>query len=61
MYIYVTMYVYVYIAGVFVIGPGEQGILMEHREGEFGDHANITEVMEAVDKMNPPLIPDSKM
>lgn len=41
------------LGGVFVIGPGEQGILMEHRESEFGDHANLTEIMEAVKQIKP--------
>lgn len=36
------------LGGVFVIGKGDQGILYEHREAEWGDHANITEIMAAV-------------
>ena len=28
-----------------------QGVLFEHREGTFGDHANSTQVMEAVLKI----------
>lgn len=39
------------LGGLFVIGPGEQGILMEHRETEFGDHADLTQIMEVVKKM----------
>ncbi|KAL0984261.1 hypothetical protein UPYG_G00139160 [Umbra pygmaea] len=31
------------LGGVFVIGAGEQGILLEHREMEFGDKVNILE------------------
>lgn len=33
------------LGGVFVLGKGTQGILFEHRESEFGDKANITEVL----------------
>lgn len=36
------------LGGVFVVGPGDEGILFEHRESEFGDHANTTEILEAV-------------
>uniref|UniRef100_A0A8C4RN49 Peroxiredoxin-like 2A n=1 Tax=Erpetoichthys calabaricus TaxID=27687 RepID=A0A8C4RN49_ERPCA len=35
------------LGGVFVIGSGKQGILLEHREKEFGDKVNITLVTEA--------------
>jgi len=36
------------LGAVYVIGPGDSGVLFEHRESEFGDHANLTDVMEAV-------------
>ena len=39
------------LGGVFVIGPGEEGVVFEHRESEFGDHANLTDIMDAVKKM----------
>jgi len=39
------------LGGVYVIGAGDQGVLFEHREGTFGDHANSTQVMEAVLKI----------
>ena len=39
------------LAGVFVIGPGEQGILYEHRESEFGDHANKSAILEAIQQI----------
>ncbi|XP_033835387.1 peroxiredoxin-like 2A [Periophthalmus magnuspinnatus] len=39
------------LGGVFVIGPGEQGILLEHREKEFGDKVNMLAVLTAVRKM----------
>ena len=37
--------------GVFVVGPGEQGIVFEYREGEFGDHAPLEDIKAAVSKM----------
>ena len=40
-------------AGVFVLGAGQQGILLEHREKEFGDYADITEVLEAAMRIQP--------
>ncbi|MBN3295941.1 F213A protein, partial [Amia calva] len=39
------------LGGVFVIGAGNQGILLEHREKEFGDKVNITSVLEAARKV----------
>uniref|UniRef100_A0AAY4DLF4 Peroxiredoxin-like 2A n=1 Tax=Denticeps clupeoides TaxID=299321 RepID=A0AAY4DLF4_9TELE len=39
------------LGGVFVIGTGNQGILMEHREKEFGDKVNISSVLEAARKI----------
>ena len=44
-------YVINLLLGVFVVGPGNQGILLEHREAEFGDISNATQVMEAVELM----------
>uniref|UniRef100_A0A3P8XY71 Peroxiredoxin-like 2A n=1 Tax=Esox lucius TaxID=8010 RepID=A0A3P8XY71_ESOLU len=38
------------LGGVFVIGAGQQGILLEHREMEFGDKVNILEVLKAARK-----------
>jgi len=40
------------LGAVYVLGPGDQGIVYEHREGTFGDNVNVTEVLEAVQKMN---------
>ena len=40
-------------AGLFTIGPGNQGILMEQRESEFGDHANLSEIIKAVALVKP--------
>lgn len=39
------------LGGVFVIGQRQQGILLEHREIEFGDKVNIEDVLQAVRKM----------
>ncbi|PWA21774.1 hypothetical protein CCH79_00003295, partial [Gambusia affinis] len=39
------------LGGVFVIGRGQQGILLEHREKEFGDKVNISDVLQAVRKI----------
>jgi len=39
------------LGGVYVLGPGDQGVLYEHREGTFGDHADTTQIMEAVAKI----------
>lgn len=33
--------------GVYVIGPGQSGIYYQHHEMEFGDHANLTDIIEA--------------
>lgn len=41
------------LGGVFVIGAGDQGILLEHREKEFGHKVDIAEVLEAVQKIMP--------
>uniref|UniRef100_G3NGZ8 Peroxiredoxin-like 2A n=1 Tax=Gasterosteus aculeatus TaxID=69293 RepID=G3NGZ8_GASAC len=35
------------LGGVFVIGRGQQGILLEHREIEFGDKVNTEDVIRA--------------
>lgn len=37
--------------GLFVIGAGDQGVLFEYREKAFGDHADLKDVMEAVEKI----------
>ncbi|MEE6488686.1 hypothetical protein FKM82_015319 [Ascaphus truei] len=42
----------VILGGVFVIGSGKQGIILEHREKEFGDKANMTAVLEAARKID---------
>lgn len=39
------------LGGVYVIGRGQQGILLEHRETEFGDKVNVDEVLRAARKI----------
>jgi hypothetical protein len=34
------------LGGVFVVGAGDSGVLLEHRESEWGDHANYTKILE---------------
>lgn len=39
------------LGGVFVVGPGDQGILLDHKEKEFGDKVELQKVKDAVSKM----------
>ncbi|KAK2180176.1 hypothetical protein NP493_454g03034 [Ridgeia piscesae] len=39
------------LGGLFVIGPGDEGILLEHREMEWGDHATSVDIMKAVESI----------
>ncbi|VTJ80317.1 Hypothetical predicted protein [Marmota monax] len=39
------------LGGIFVVGPGKQGILLEHQEKEFGDKVNPLSVLEAAKKI----------
>lgn len=39
------------LGGVFVVGPGEQGILLDHKEKEFGDKADLKDVRAAILRM----------
>ncbi|XP_019489049.1 PREDICTED: redox-regulatory protein FAM213A isoform X1 [Hipposideros armiger] len=41
------------LGGVFVMGSGKQGILLEHREKEFGDKVKPVSVLEAARKIKP--------
>ncbi|KAK2152136.1 hypothetical protein LSH36_339g07067 [Paralvinella palmiformis] len=41
------------LGGVFVIGPGDQGIVYEKRNMDFGDTVNMTKVLEAVQSIKP--------
>ena len=40
------------LGGVFVVGPGEQGILLDHLAKDFGDEVDPKDVMTAVEKIN---------
>lgn len=40
------------LGGVFVIGQGEQGILLEHREIEFGYKVNTEDVIRAAKRIS---------
>lgn len=40
------------LGGVFVIGQGQQGILLEHRETEFGDKVDIEHVLWAARRIS---------
>ena len=48
------MFLSVLLPGVYVIGPGESGVLFEHRESEWGDHANVTDIITVIQQMAPP-------
>lgn len=39
------------LGGVLVVGPAKTGVVFEHREKEFGDHANTKDVLDAVVRM----------
>ncbi|CAF98684.1 unnamed protein product, partial [Tetraodon nigroviridis] len=41
------------LGGVFVIGAGDQGVLLEHREKEFGNKVDPAEVLEAAKRIVP--------
>ncbi|NXG99009.1 F213A protein, partial [Loxia leucoptera] len=41
------------LGGVYVIGAGRQGVLLEHREKEFGDKVSLASVLEAAEKIKP--------
>ncbi|XP_006811580.2 peroxiredoxin-like 2A [Saccoglossus kowalevskii] len=41
------------LGGVFVVGPGDQGIVYEHRNADFSDQANWDEVVDAVQLIQP--------
>ena len=40
------------LGGVFVIGPGDTGILYEHREKYWGDYVNTSDVLSAAEKIS---------
>jgi len=39
------------LGAVYVIGPGDKGVVYEHREGTFGDNVNVTEVLNAAKEL----------
>ena len=39
------------LGGVFVVGPGELGILLDHKEKEFGDKVDLKDVRDAILKI----------
>ena len=39
------------LGGVFVVGPGKQGILLDHKEKEFGDKVDLKDVRAAILRM----------
>lgn len=41
-----------WMGGLFVVGSEDQGVLFEYRENEWGDHADLKDVMTAVEKIN---------
>uniref|UniRef100_A0A3Q3GWW8 Peroxiredoxin-like 2A n=1 Tax=Labrus bergylta TaxID=56723 RepID=A0A3Q3GWW8_9LABR len=45
------------LGGVFVIGQGQQGILLEHREIEFGDKVDLEHVLWAARRISQELRP----
>lgn len=39
------------LGGVYVLGPGERGVVYEHRESEWGDHADPEAVVAAAEAL----------
>ena len=39
------------LGGVYVIGPGDQGVLYHHQELVWGDHFNKTQLLQAVNQI----------
>lgn len=39
------------LGGVFVVGRGQEGILLDHKEKEFGDKVDLKDVRDAVLRM----------
>ena len=40
------------LGSTLVVGPRDQGILFEYHSKEFGDHAEVADVLEAVKKIS---------
>uniref|UniRef100_A0AAR2JBX3 Peroxiredoxin-like 2A n=1 Tax=Pygocentrus nattereri TaxID=42514 RepID=A0AAR2JBX3_PYGNA len=45
------------LGGVYVIGPRHQGVLLEHREMEFGDKVKASDVIQAVKRIQTEFLP----
>lgn len=43
-----------YLGGLWVVGPGGQGVVYQHYEEVWGDHAPLEEVRRAVAMIEPP-------
>ncbi|KAK3735219.1 hypothetical protein QZH41_010027, partial [Actinostola sp. cb2023] len=43
------------LGGVIVMGAGDEGILLQHQEKEFGDHVEVEDVRKAIQKINEPV------
>jgi len=43
------------LGGLLVVGPGEQGVLLQYAEKVWGDHCALEVVADAVKKMQPPV------
>ena len=39
------------LGGVFVVGSGNTGIIFEHREKYWGDYVNVSDILQAVEKI----------
>lgn len=42
-------------SAVFVVGPGQQGIVFQHHEKVIGDRVNLEDVKIALDTVTPPI------
>jgi hypothetical protein len=47
------------LGGLFLLGPGSTGILFEHKEKEFGDHASHEDVLAAVENFKSKSVPSN--
>ncbi len=42
-------------AGAFVLGPGDQGIVYEERNEDFGAMVNVTAILESLEEVKKPV------
>ena len=40
------------LGGMLVVGPSDQGIVYQYQASEFGDHAPLSDIVTAIDKLN---------